>query len=181
MTTGVIDGSKRFISHGNVADLVAVFAVTDPDPAAVKAHRHLTCFYVEKGTPGFAVDRIEHKMGIRGSPDRRAGLRRRPSCPTPTGSATWATAGTSPCARFERTRPGSPRRPSGSRRARWRSRSRYASERKQFGQPIGELQMVGAMLADMATQTEAARQLLYAACDEIEAGAPRRRPLGGDV
>jgi alkylation response protein AidB-like acyl-CoA dehydrogenase len=51
--------------------------------------------------------------------------------------------------------------------------TRYANERKQFGRPIGELQMVGQMLADMATRTEAARQLLYTACQEIEAGSPR--------
>ena len=50
-----LDGVKRFISHGSVAGLVAVFAVTDPEPAAVKAHRHLGCFYVEHGTPGFAT------------------------------------------------------------------------------------------------------------------------------
>ena len=63
----MINGEKRFISQGDVADLVAVFAVTDTDPAAVKAHRHITCFYVEKGTPGFTAPRVEHKMGIRGS------------------------------------------------------------------------------------------------------------------
>src|SRR5690349_12072872 len=63
----VINGEKRFISEGDVADLVAVFAVTDTDPAAVKAHRHITCFYVEKGTAGFTSPRVEHKMGIRGS------------------------------------------------------------------------------------------------------------------
>jgi alkylation response protein AidB-like acyl-CoA dehydrogenase len=51
--------------------------------------------------------------------------------------------------------------------------TRYAREREQFGRPIGELQMVGALLADMATRTEAARQLLYTACGEIEAGSPQ--------
>jgi alkylation response protein AidB-like acyl-CoA dehydrogenase len=54
--------------------------------------------------------------------------------------------------------------------------AKYASERKQFGRPIGEFQMVAAMLADMATSTEAARQLLYTAAEHIEAGdehAPR--------
>src|SRR4051812_19773919 len=60
----VISGEKRFISQGDVADLVAVFAVTDTDPAAIKAHRHISCFYVEKGTAGFTSPRVEHKMGI---------------------------------------------------------------------------------------------------------------------
>jgi alkylation response protein AidB-like acyl-CoA dehydrogenase len=50
--------------------------------------------------------------------------------------------------------------------------TKYAGERRQFGKPIGEHQMVGAMLADMATRVEAARQLLYTACQEIDAGAP---------
>jgi alkylation response protein AidB-like acyl-CoA dehydrogenase len=49
--------------------------------------------------------------------------------------------------------------------------ARYAAQRRQFGRPIGELQMVGQLLADMATRTEAARQLLYAACREIESGS----------
>ncbi len=63
-----IDGSKRFISQGSVATLVAVFAVTDPSPEALKAYRHMTCFYVEQGMAGFGVGKLEHKMGIRGSP-----------------------------------------------------------------------------------------------------------------
>jgi alkylation response protein AidB-like acyl-CoA dehydrogenase len=51
--------------------------------------------------------------------------------------------------------------------------ARYAAERKQFGRPVGEFQMVAAMLADMDASTEAARQLLYKACVEIEAGSPQ--------
>ena len=51
----IINGEKRFISHADVAALVAVFALTDPDPKAVKEKRHMTCFYVEKGMPGFTV------------------------------------------------------------------------------------------------------------------------------
>ena len=61
----VIDGAKRFISQGSVADVVTVFAVTDP---AGKRYRNLSCFVVERDTPGFSVGRLEHKMGIRGSP-----------------------------------------------------------------------------------------------------------------
>jgi alkylation response protein AidB-like acyl-CoA dehydrogenase len=61
----VINGSKRFISQGNIADLITVFAVTDPEAGR---HRNLSCFVVEKGMPGFSAPRLEHKMGIRGSP-----------------------------------------------------------------------------------------------------------------
>src|SRR3970282_2416550 len=62
-----IDGAKRFISQGNVARCVTVFAVTDPSPEAVRSKRHISCFVVEQGTPGFTTVRLEHKMGIRGS------------------------------------------------------------------------------------------------------------------
>ena len=61
----VITGSKRFITHGSVADLITVFAVTDPE---APRHRRLSCFVVEVPTSGFSVARLEHKMGIRGSP-----------------------------------------------------------------------------------------------------------------
>ena len=63
----VLTGAKRFISHGSVADLITVFAVTDPDPGASR-HQRLSCFIVEVPTPGFEVTRLEHKMGLRGSP-----------------------------------------------------------------------------------------------------------------
>ena len=61
----VLDGAKRFISHGSVADLVVVFAVSDP---GARRHRNLSCFVVETNRPGFSIGRLEHKMGIRGSP-----------------------------------------------------------------------------------------------------------------
>src|SRR5215213_9799233 len=70
----IIDGSKRFISQGSVADLLAVFAVTAEDDETPR-HRRLTCFIVEKDMPGFSVERIEHKMGIRGSPTAELGFR----------------------------------------------------------------------------------------------------------
>jgi alkylation response protein AidB-like acyl-CoA dehydrogenase len=167
-----IDGSKRFISQGSVAGLVAVFALTDPDPAAVKAHRHLSCFYVEQGTTGFAADRVEHKMGIRGSPTAELTF---DGVVVPDANRVgevgdgWDLA----MRTFERSRPGIAAQAVGIAQGALEVATHYASERKQFGRPIGHLQMVGAMLADMATQTEAARQLLYTACDEIEAGSPR--------
>jgi alkylation response protein AidB-like acyl-CoA dehydrogenase len=167
-----IDGSKRFISHGSVAGVVAVFAVTDTEPAAVKAHRHLTCFYVEKGMRGFGADRLEHKMGIRGSPTAELTF---DGVVVPDANRVGDVGGGWDLAMrtFERSRPGIAAQAVGIAQGALEVASKYASERKQFGRPIGQLQMVGAMLADMATQTEAARQLLYAACDEIEAGSPK--------
>ncbi|HEY7024363.1 MAG TPA: acyl-CoA dehydrogenase family protein [Candidatus Limnocylindrales bacterium] len=165
----VINGEKRFISQGDVADLVAVFAVTDTDPAAVKAHRHITCFYVEKGTAGFTSPRVEHKMGIRGSTTAELALTdvRVPDVNRvgEVGDG-WALA----MKTFERSRAGIGAQAVGLSQGALDVAANYATERKQFGKAIGELQMVSAMLADMATRTEAARQLLYAAAERIDAG-----------
>ncbi|HEU4919196.1 MAG TPA: acyl-CoA dehydrogenase family protein [Candidatus Limnocylindrales bacterium] len=165
----IIDGAKRFISQGSVADLVTVFAVT-ADDADTSRHRRLTCFVVEKGTPGFGVERIEHKMGIRGSPTAELSFRdvRVPDANRIGGEGEgFALA----MRTFERSRPGIAAQAVGIAQGALEVAARYATERKQFGRPIAEFQMVGAMLADMDASTEAARQLLYKACTEIEAGA----------
>jgi alkylation response protein AidB-like acyl-CoA dehydrogenase len=166
-----IDGSKRFISQGSVAGLVAVFARTSEDPADVKAHRHLTCFYVEQGTPGFAAGKLEHKMGIRGSPTAELTF---DGLVIPDGDRVgdvgqgWELA----MRTFERSRPGIAAQAVGIAQGAVEAAARYAGERRQFGRAVGEFQMVGGMLADMATRTEAARQLLYTACEEIQSGSP---------
>ena len=82
---------------------------------------------------------------------------------------------------FERSRPGIAAQAVGIAQGALEVATAYARDRRQFGQRIGDLQMVGAMLADMDAATEAARQLLYKACVEIEAGLAGRRPMGGDV
>ncbi|MGH2468308.1 MAG: acyl-CoA dehydrogenase family protein [Candidatus Limnocylindrales bacterium] len=167
-----IDGSKRFITHGSVARLVTVFAQTDPDPAAVKAHRHLSCFVVEAGTPGFSAGKLEHKMGIRGSPTAELhfeGVRVPEAHRVGAIGDGWALAmGT-----LDRSRPGIAAQAVGLAQGATEVAARYAGERRQFGRPIGEFEMVQGLLADMVSRTEAARQLLYAACLEIEAGSPR--------
>ena len=88
----VINGEKRFISQGDVAQRRRRVRGHRLDPAAVKAHRHITCFYVEKGTPGFTSPRVEHKMGIRGSTTAELAFADF-ACPTPIASARSATAG----------------------------------------------------------------------------------------
>jgi alkylation response protein AidB-like acyl-CoA dehydrogenase len=164
----IINGSKRFISQGSVADLITVFAVTD---AEAQRHRRLSCFIVDKDTPGFRVERIEHKMGIRGSPtaelsfhDVRVPAANRIGDEGEGFSLAMRT--------LDRSRPGIAAQAVGIAQGALEVAARYAAERRQFGQRIGDHQMVGAMLADMDASTEAARQLLYKACVEIEAGAP---------
>jgi alkylation response protein AidB-like acyl-CoA dehydrogenase len=165
----VIDGTKRFISHGSVADLVVVFAVTDPD--AEKPSRRLSAFVVETDRPGFRVVRLEHKMGIRGSPTAELafdGVRVPESNRLGDEGEGFKIA----MRTFERSRPGIAAQAVGIAQGALEVATRYARERTQFARPIGELQMVAAMLADMDARTEAARQLLYKACVEIDAGAP---------
>jgi alkylation response protein AidB-like acyl-CoA dehydrogenase len=164
----VLTGSKRFISQGSVADLITVFAVTDPE---APRHGRLSCFVVEVPTPGFAVTRLEHKMGLRGSPTAELafdGVR------VPAANRIGAEGDGFGLAMktFERSRPGIAAQAVGIAQGALEVASRYAAERRQFGQRIGDFQMVAAMLADMDAATEAARQVLYKACVEIEAGSP---------
>ena len=165
----VIDGSKRFISQGSVADLVTVFAVTAEDDTTPR-HERLTCFVVDKGANGFAVERIEHKMGIRGSPTAELSFR---GVRVPDANRVGEVGEGFPIAMrtLDRSRPGIAAQAVGIAQGALEVAARYATERKQFGRPIAEFQMIQAMLADMDAQTEAARQLLYKACTEIEAGS----------
>jgi alkylation response protein AidB-like acyl-CoA dehydrogenase len=166
-----IDGAKRFISQGNVAKVVTVFAVTDADPTAVREHRHLSCFVVEQGTAGFSTARIEHKMGIRGSPTAELifdGV----VVPDVNRVGEVGEGFAIAIRTLIRSRPGIAAQAVGIAQGALEASARYAAERRQFGRRIGEHQMVTGMLADMAARTEAARQLLYAACVEIEAGSP---------
>jgi alkylation response protein AidB-like acyl-CoA dehydrogenase len=165
----VISGSKRFISHGSVADLLIVFAVTNPD--AEKASHRLSAFVVESDRPGFTVPRLEHKMGIRGSPTAELafdGVR----VPVANRLGDEGQGFAIAMRTFERSRPGIAAQAVGIAQGALEVAAAYATERRQFGKPIGELQMVQAMLADMDAATESARQLLYTACVEIEAGSP---------
>ena len=166
----IIDGAKRFISQGSVADLIAVFAVTSDDPDAPR-HKRLTCFIVEKDMPGFSVERVEHKMGIRGSPTAELSFK---GVRVPDANRVGEEGdGFSIAMRtLDRSRPAIAAQAVGIAQGALEVAVAYARDRKQFGKPIAEFQMVAAMLADMDAQTEAARQLLYKACVEIDAGAP---------
>jgi alkylation response protein AidB-like acyl-CoA dehydrogenase len=165
----VLTGSKRFISHGSVADLITVFAVTNADPKASR-HERLSCFIVEVPTPGFEVTRLEHKMGLRGSPTAELafdGVR------VPAANLVGAEGDGFGLAMrtFDRSRPGIAAQAVGIAQGALEVATAYARDRRQFGQRIGDLQMIAAMLADMDAATEGARQLLYKACAEIDAGS----------
>jgi alkylation response protein AidB-like acyl-CoA dehydrogenase len=164
----VISGTKRFISHGSVADLVTVFAVTDPD---APRHQRISCFVVEPPAAGFSVSRIEHKMGLRGSPTAELafdGVRVPAANRIGAEGEGWSLA----MRTLDRSRPGAAAQAVGIAQGALEFAAGYARDRRQFGQRIGDFQMVAAMLADMDAGIEAARQLLYKACVEIEAGGP---------
>jgi alkylation response protein AidB-like acyl-CoA dehydrogenase len=165
----VIDGAKRFISQGSVADLITVFAVTNEDPETPR-HKRLSCFIVEKDMAGFGVERIEHKMGIRGSPTAELSFR---GVRVPDANRVGDEGDGFRIAMrtLDRSRPGIAAQAVGIAQGALEVAAAYASERKQFGKPIAEFQMIAAMLADMDAGTEAARQLLYKACIEIDSGA----------
>ena len=162
-----ISGTKRFITNGSVAGLITVFAVTDPD---APRHQRLSCFAVEVPAEGFKVARLEHKLGIRGSPTAELNF---DDVLVPESNRVgeegqgWELA----MKTLDRSRPGIAAQAVGISQGALDVAANYARERKQFGQRIGEFQMIQAMLADMDARTEAARQLLYKACVEVEAGA----------
>jgi alkylation response protein AidB-like acyl-CoA dehydrogenase len=164
----VISGSKRFISQGSVADLITVFALTDAD---APRRRRLSAFVVEVPSPGFSVARLEHKMGIRGSPTAELTF---DDVRVPAANRIGAEGDGFDLAlrTLDRSRPGIAAQAVGIAQGALEAATAYAKQRRQFGQRIGDFQQIGAMLADMDAQTEAARQLLYKACTEIEAGAP---------
>jgi len=163
----LITGSKRFISHGSVADLISVFAVTDP---AAERHARLSCFLIEVPADGFSVARIEHKMGLRGSPTAELAFDR-VRVPVANRIGDEGAGFDIAMRTFERSRPGIAAQAVGIAQGALEIAAAYASDRRQFGKRIGDLQMVAAMLADMDAATEAARQLLYKACVEIDAGS----------
>ena len=163
-----LSGTKRFITNGSVAGLITVFAVTDAD---APRHQRISCFAVEVPADGFKVSRLEHKLGIRGSPTAELsfdGVRVPADNLIGKEGQGWELA----MKTLDRSRPGIAAQAVGIAQGALDAAAQYARERKQFGQRIGEFQMIQAMLADMDARTEAARQLTYKACVEIEAGAP---------
>ena len=163
----VIDGAKRFISHGSVADLLVVFAVTDPE---AERHRRLSAFVVELPADGFAVTRIEHKMGLRGSPTAELAFDK-VRVPVANRLGREGDGFDIAMRTLDHSRPAIAAQAVGIAQGALEVATAYARDRRQFGQRIGDFQMIGAMLADMDAGTEAARQLLYRACVEIDAGA----------
>ncbi len=164
----LLSGSKRFITHGSIANLVTIFALTDPDAGGRKG---MSAFIVETDTPGFSSPRLEHKMGIRGSPTAELHFDEvRVPAANRLGSdgEGFAIA----MATLDRSRLSIAAQAVGIAQGALDFAVGYAAQRQQFGERIADMQGIQFMLADMASGTEAARQLTYAAAAAVDAGAP---------
>jgi butyryl-CoA dehydrogenase len=163
----ILNGTKIFISQGSVADIALVFATVDKS----LRHRGITGFIIEKGTRGFSVGRLEHKMGVRGSPTAELIFE---DCFVPAENRLGDEGQGFKIAlsSIDGCRTSSAAIGIGIAQAAFDKALAYAQERKQFGQPIANFQAIQWMLADMATQINAARLLIYQAAHRQDTGLP---------
>jgi alkylation response protein AidB-like acyl-CoA dehydrogenase len=162
----VIEGTKNWITNLGVADFYICFAVTDPDAG----HAHgISAFVVEADRPGFEVGKLEHKMGIRGSPTGQPIF---DGCRVPTENliAGEGEGFKVAMATLDRSRLGVAAQATGIAQGATDYAAAYAKERRQFDRPIAAFQGIQFKLAEMETRTAAARALLYRACSKVEAG-----------
>jgi alkylation response protein AidB-like acyl-CoA dehydrogenase len=162
----LIDGTKNWITNLGVADFYICFAVTDPE----QGHsRGISAFVVEADRPGFAVGKLEHKMGIRGSPTGQPIFDNvRVPAENLIGEANQGFKVA--MATLDRSRLGVAAQAVGIAQGATDYAAAYAQERKQFGKPIASFQGIQFKLADMESRTAAARELLYRACSKVDAG-----------
>ncbi|MCK4470519.1 MAG: acyl-CoA dehydrogenase [Anaerolineae bacterium] len=154
----VINGQKNFITNGSIADVVVITAKTDPE----KGTRGISSFIVEKGTPGFKPGRDEEKMGLRGSVTSELFFE---NCLIPAENLlgqenegfkqflVTLDAGRIAIAAMA----------VGLAQGAFEKAAAYAKERVQFGRPIAKFQAIQWMIADMATEIEAARLMVHRA------------------
>jgi alkylation response protein AidB-like acyl-CoA dehydrogenase len=153
----VINGQKAWITNASIADFYVVFATTD------REKRRISAFIVEKERDGFDPGKLEHKLGIKGSPTGGPVLTdvRVPheNLIGEEGRGLAVALGT-----LERTRLGAAAQAVGIAQGATNYANEYAKERIAFGKPINNLQGIQFKLADMEAGTAAARELLYKAC-----------------
>jgi alkylation response protein AidB-like acyl-CoA dehydrogenase len=166
----VLDGAKQWITNGDLAGVIVVFARTDPAAGA----KGITAFLVEGGTPGLAVGRHEAKMGIRASGTVSLAF---DGCEVP-DSARLGAVGEGyriALAALDGGRIGIAAQATGAMTAAIDASVRYAKDRRTFGVPIAEHEAIRFMLADMATARDTSRLLALRAAALKEAGRPFSR------
>ncbi len=163
----VINGSKIFITNAGYAEVFVLFAKTDPE----KGRDGISAFIVEKGMPGFHVGKKEDKMGLRGSDTRQIsieGLRVPKENLLGTENEGFKIA----MATLDGGRVGIGAMSVGLARAALEIAVPYAKERQAFGRPIADFQAIRWYIADMATQIDAARLLVWRSAILRDSGKP---------
>ena len=162
----VLNGTKQWITNAGEAEIYTVVAMT----AKSKGARGASAFIVEKGTPGMEFGKKEKKLGIRGSTTREVIFT---DCKVPKENllAKEGMGFIVAMKTFDNSRPGVAAQAIGIGQRALDEAITYAHQRHQFGKPISSFQGIQFMLADMATQLEAARALIYAAARMIDSGA----------
>src|SRR5437763_3575524 len=163
----VINGAKMFISMGNHAKVALIFAQTDPD----KAHRGLVCFLVDTDQDGFQPQAIHHKMGLRGSDTAAISL----DDVEVADDALLGEVGDGfkvAMSALDSGRYSVAAGCVGICQGCVDSSVSYSKEREQFGRPIASFQLVQAMIANMAVETDAARMLVWRAGWLKDSGKP---------
>jgi len=162
----ILNGLKHFITNGGDAETYSIIAMTNKDKGA----RGASAFIVEKGTPGFTFGKKEDKFGIRASSTRELIFT---DCKIPAknllakeGMGFIVTMRT-----FDMSRPGVAAQALGIAQGALELAVKYAKQRHQFGKSISSFQGIQWMLADMATEVEAARALVYSCARAIDAGS----------
>src|SRR5918911_154840 len=163
----VLSGTKQFITGGSEAEQMVVFARSEPDGGS----RGISAFVLERQESPWTVAKLEHKLGIRGSPtaqivfeDIKVPVRNRLGEEGQGFKIALAV--------LDRSRPGIGAQALGIAQGAFMYALGYAKERQQFGQPIAAFQGLQFMFADMATQVEAARHLVYLAATKVDVHAP---------
>jgi alkylation response protein AidB-like acyl-CoA dehydrogenase len=162
----VLNGTKQWITNGGEAEIYTVIAMTNK----AKGPRGASAFIVEKGTPGFTFGKKENKMGIRGSMTRELIFQ---DCRIPAENliAKEGMGFIVAMRTLDMSRPGVAAQGLGIAAGALEEAIQYSRQRHQFGKPISSFQGVQFMLADMATQVEAARCLVYQSARYIDGGA----------
>ena len=159
----ILNGRKVFISHGSQAQVVCVFARTDPQSAGP---RGISAFVVEQGTPGFTAVPMKGKLGLRASDTAELIFE---DCRVPAANRLGEEGEGFALAMktLDRSRAGIAAQALGIAQGAFDYALEYVQQRRQFGRPVAEFQGIQFMLADMATQIEAARGLVYQAARRV--------------
>ena len=164
--TFVLNGTKNFITNGPVADVVVLFAMTEP----ARANRGISAFVLAADTPGLKFGPPDDKMGIRGAPSSQLFLT---DCDVPADALLGQPGDGFKIAMrtLDGGRIGIAAQAVGIARAAFEDATRYALERKTFGHPIADHQAIQFKLADMCTEIDAARLLVWRAAVKKDKGA----------